>query len=226
MTDTNPQNFSDFKVDTTYGFRLLTPEELAILTDKEPAGTDFRKSLFAHLKPEFYSESACRWVEASTVTELLTYRTRAPLAQGPQEIHPCDFIADTAAADFVDNWNAIAAIHHTLMRSKGFWKMEDELCDLLEAANRPDLFAAVIAAFDGQKIALQTSEASEALEGLRHGNGPDDKIPQFTAAEAEFADVILRMMDHAYARGWDVAGALIEKFKMNAGRANMHGKQF
>lgn len=221
--NTNPQNFDFDKIETSKGYRLLTPEEFSTLIDTRPANTK-RQKLLEHLQPQYYSHSACRWMDApNLLANSLTYRTRTPLAEHEVET---EIIHNDAALDFVESWNHIAAIHHALMRSKGFWKLEDEICDLLDEANRPDLLAAVVAAFDGQKIALQTSEASEALEGLRHGNGPDDKIPQFTAAEAEFADVILRLMDHAYARGWDVAGALVAKFKMNATRANMHGKQF
>lgn len=222
---TNPQNFDIKRIGICDGWRLLTPEEFAVLTDSEPLNAQASKNLAERLQCEFYSESACRWVKASSFGGFLTYRTLAPLPKPTEEYAPLE-IAEHAAADFVESFNFIAGVHHSLMRSKGFWKAEDDICDLLEAANRPDLFQAVLAAFDGQKIALQTSEASEALEGLRHGNGPDDKIPQYTAAEAEFADVILRMMDHAHARGWDVAGALVAKFKMNATRANMHGKQF
>ena len=47
-------------------------------------------------------------------------------------------------------------------------------------------------------------ELSEALEGLRHGNPPSDHIPQFSSVEEEFADVIIRIMDHARARGFRV----------------------
>lgn len=83
---------------------------------------------------------------------------------------------------------------------------------------------------DGRKpsecIALAHSELSEALEALRHGNPPDDKIPQFSGAEAELADTIIRILDMAGAFGWDVAGALVAKMEYNKGRSYKHGKAF
>jgi len=83
---------------------------------------------------------------------------------------------------------------------------------------------------DGRKpsecIALAHSELSEALEALRHGNPPDDKIPQFSGAEAELADTIIRILDMAGAFGWNVAGALVAKMQFNRGRTYKHGKQF
>ena len=59
---------------------------------------------------------------------------------------------------------------------------------------------------DGTLIALIMSEAAEALEALRKGNGPDEHCPQFSGAEVELADVVIRIMDMAEARGWNVAG--------------------
>ena len=79
---------------------------------------------------------------------------------------------------------------------------------------------------DGTLIALIMSEAAEALEALRKGNGPDEHCPQFSGAEVELADVIIRIMDMAEARGWDVAGAIVAKHEFNKTRPYKHGKEF
>jgi NTP pyrophosphatase (non-canonical NTP hydrolase) len=85
----------------------------------------------------------------------------------------------------------------------------------------------------GELLALIHSEISEALEGERK-NLMDDKLPHRKMAEVELADAVIRILDYAYAFGYDLQGAFDEKMAYNATR-NDHkhescriadGKQF
>ena len=71
----------------------------------------------------------------------------------------------------------------------------------------------------GEVVALMHSELSEALEAHRKGL-MDDKITHRNGIEVEFADCIIRILDTAAALGLDVAGAIIEKNRFNANRAD------
>lgn len=108
---------------------------------------------------------------------------------------------------FIGAFGRMAEYIHAWATRKGFWE---------EGKDRND----------GEMIALMHSELSEALEAIRHGNPPDDKIPEFSGVEAELADVIIRIMDTAAARGWRVAEALVAKMAYNEGRPYKHGKLF
>ena len=110
-------------------------------------------------------------------------------------------------SQFVRQWNAQASRVHATAKEKGFWE---------DGVERND----------GEMIALVHSELSEALEALRKGNKPDDKLPEFFGTETEFADAVIRIMDHCHARGWRVAEAIEAKMAFNTGRPYKHGKEF
>lgn len=103
---------------------------------------------------------------------------------------------------FAVAFNELARTVHDMAIDKGWWEGERN---------------------EGELIALMHAELSEALEGLRAGNPPSDHIPEFSAMEEEFADVIIRIMDHAAARGYRVGEALEAKLAFNASRARKHG---
>lgn len=102
----------------------------------------------------------------------------------------------------MDQWESVAAAVQEIAAAKGWWKGDRN---------------------NGEIIALMHSELSEALEGLRHGNPASEHIPAFSAVEEEFADVVIRIMDVALARGWKVADAIVAKIEFNRGREYMHG---
>jgi len=104
--------------------------------------------------------------------------------------------------EFVKQFNEMAEVVGFIAESHGWWEKERN---------------------EGELIALIHSELSEALEALRHGNPASDHIPEFSGVEEEYADVIIRIMDHAKAKGYRVAEALVEKVKFNHLREYMHG---
>lgn len=103
---------------------------------------------------------------------------------------------------FIDSFNTLAKEVHSTAKDKGWWDKERN---------------------DGEMIALMHSELSEALEAIRHGNPPDDKIPEFSGAEAELADVIIRILDMGPGRGFRIGEAVIAKMEYNKTRERMHG---
>lgn len=76
---------------------------------------------------------------------------------------------------------------------------------------------------DGELLMLIVTELAEACEGLRHGNGPSDHIPEFSFAEEELADAVIRIADMCAARGWRLGEAIVAKMAFNKGRSHKHG---
>ena len=72
-------------------------------------------------------------------------------------------------------------------------------------------------------FALIHCEVAEATEGARHGNPPSEHIPEFSAIEEEMADIVIRCMDLAGAKGYRLAEAIVAKHGFNKTRPHMHG---
>lgn len=69
------------------------------------------------------------------------------------------------------------------------------------------------------RLCLIHSEISEAMEAHRKGL-KDDKLPHRDGAEVELADALIRICDLAGAMGYDLGGAVQEKLRYNAKRAD------
>lgn len=103
---------------------------------------------------------------------------------------------------FVVEFNKIAKVVNNIAKEKGWWNGDRN---------------------DGELIALMHSELSECLEFLRNNNSQSNHILSFTGVEEELADVIIRIMDFAAQRKYNVAEALIEKINFNKNREYKHG---
>ncbi len=66
---------------------------------------------------------------------------------------------------------------------------------------------------------LIVSEVAEAMEGHRK-DLMDDKLPHRKMIEVELADAVIRIFDLAGAMSMDMGGAIAEKMKFNATRAD------
>lgn len=102
---------------------------------------------------------------------------------------------------FINEFRTVQQAVHVNAIKKGFWDDKFRIETLAGNVDNDKRREAAALHNNLAMIALVISELSEACEALRHGNPPDDHIPEFSGAEAEFADAIIRMMDLAALKG-------------------------
>lgn len=101
---------------------------------------------------------------------------------------------------------------HDISRAHGFWDhaiVERDPAEMREVKN-PSINA--------EKICLMHSELSETLEALRDGDRDQE--------EEELADVVIRVLDYAHARGFSMGRAVNAKMAKNRDRPHLHGRTF
>lgn len=74
-------------------------------------------------------------------------------------------------------------------------------------------------------LMLVTTELAEAAEAFRHNNPKCSRegMEQFTHAEEELADAVIRIFQMAGEYGFDLGAALTAKMAFNEGRPVRHG---
>lgn len=102
---------------------------------------------------------------------------------------------------------------HTTAVAKGWWKERSQLIDQSKFGRKQ---------VESTMLMLTVSELVEGMKGLRK-DLKDDHIPEFLMIEAELADAIIRILDHAEAFNYRLGEALIAKLAYNETRPQFHG---
>jgi len=111
---------------------------------------------------------------------------------------------------------------------KGFWDKDRALIVGTDGGTPTDLNLHALKLIQSTKISLVVTELAEAIEGLRAGNPPSDKLHEFgiCQAEEELADAVIRIFDLAGEYQWDLPRTILKKLQYNTQRERLHGKKF
>jgi hypothetical protein len=119
------------------------------------------------------------------------------------------------------NLNELARECHQIAVDHGFWdhrlisqaRVEGEGAKsfaVTELVDNPSIWP--------EKLALMHSEISEMLDEQRHDHDE--------AEEIELVDLLIRALDYAGAKGWDIDRAFSRKMAFNRQRPHLHGRKF
>lgn len=118
---------------------------------------------------------------------------------------------------------------HQTALEKGWWKDHEHLVAAIEHWNKahedsqlPEGFADLL--FKMARSMLIVSEVSEGVEGLRMGDPPDDKVPEFSSFTVELGDNIIRTFDLSKRFNLPLGKAIVAKaLGFNKKRSYKHG---
>ena len=107
--------------------------------------------------------------------------------------------------------------------AKGFY--DDEMAIRLHLSKDPTKHQSYIKSVRAQRLALITSEISEALEADRK-DLMDDHLPQYYGFDVELADALIRILDMCGANNVDIGKVVRDKLEYNKTRPYRHGKVY
>jgi NTP pyrophosphatase (non-canonical NTP hydrolase) len=131
----------------------------------------------------------------------------------------------------IKDWQKL--VHNNAV-NKGFWDSEEDFKKIEQGEEaqfsgflitKEQFIRYMVIGNQVEKLALIHSEVSEALEALRSGNPPSDKIPQHSSLSEELSDAIIRIFDLAGKLGLNLEKAINDKHDFNTGRPHKHGRE-